>query len=81
MDGQSKTGKLRSPAIGTCRVQRKDDGIYVIDGNGAFEHINADRVTYERPPDNPKALHEDTTEQHDNAKNTEGPTYVVDGEY
>ena len=78
-DGQSKTGKLRSPAIGPYRVLRKDDKTYVIDRDGAIERVNADRVTYAPPPDNPKARQETTTEQHDNAKTTEGPTYVVDG--
>ena len=40
--GQSKTGKLRSPAIGPYRVLRKDDRTYVIDRDGATERINAD---------------------------------------
>ena len=43
-----------------------------------MERINADRFTYAPPPEDPKARHEATTEQHDIFKNTEGPTYVVD---
>ena len=73
-DGQSKTGKLRPPAIGPYRVLRKDDRTYVIDRDGAIERVNADLVTYAPPPDNPKARQETTTEQHDNAKTAEGPT-------
>ena len=75
-DGQSKTGKLRSPAIGPYRVLRKDDRTYVIDRDGATERINADRVTYAPPPENSTAPHEEVTGRHE--KNTEGPTYVVD---
>ena len=78
-DGKLKTGKLRSPAIGPYRALRKDDRTYVIDRDGAIERVNADRVTYASPPDNPKARQEATTEQHHNAKTTEGTTYVVDG--
>ena len=50
-NGQSKTGKLRSPALGPYRVLRKDDRTYVIDRDGATERINADRVTYAPPPE------------------------------
>ena len=55
---------------------RKDDRTYVIDRDGATERIKADRVTYAPPPENSTAPHEEATERH--AKNTEGPTYVVD---
>ena len=55
---------------------RKDDRAYVIDGDGAIELINADRVTYAPPPDNHTEPHEENTVRHE--KNTEGPTYVVD---
>ena len=75
-DGESKTGKLRSPAIGTYRMLRKDDRTYVIDCDGAAERINADRVTYAPPPENSTAPHEEATGRQE--KNTEGPTYVVD---
>ena len=78
-DGQLKTGKLRSPAIGPYRVLRKDDRTYAIDRDGAIGRVNADRVTYAPPPDNPKARQETTTEQHHNVKNTEGTKYSVDG--
>ena len=60
-DGQSKTGKLRSPAIGPYRVLRKDDRVYVIDSDGAIERINANRVIYAPPPEDPKDRHETTT--------------------
>ena len=75
-DGQSKTGKLRSPAIGPYRVLRKDDRTYVIDRDGATERINADRVTYAPPLENSTAPHEEATTRHE--KNTERRTYVVD---
>ena len=47
---------------------RKDDRTYVIDRDGAIEHINADRVTYTPPPGSSTASQE---------KNTKGPTFVV----
>ena len=75
-DGQSKTGKLRSSAIGPFRVLRKDDRTYVIDHDGASERINADRVTYSLPLENSTAPHKEATGRHE--KNKEGPTYVVD---
>ena len=75
-DGQSKTGILRSPAIGPYRVLRKNNRTYVIDRDGATERINADRVTYAPPPENSTEPHEEVTGSHE--KNTEGPTYVVD---
>ena len=50
-DGQSKTGKLPSPAIGPYRVLRKDDRTYVIDRDGAIERTNAGRVTSAPPPE------------------------------
>ena len=75
-DGQSKTRKLRSPAIEPYRVLRKDDRTYGIDLHGATERINADRVLYAPPPENSTAPHEEATGRHE--KNTEGPTYVVD---
>ena len=74
-DGQSKTGKLRSTAIGPYRVLRKDDRTYVIDRDGATERINADRVTYAPPSENSTAPHEEVTGRHE--MNMEGPTYVV----
>ena len=73
-DGKSKTGKLRSPAIGPYRVLRKDDRTYVIDRDRAIERINADRVTYAPSPEDPKDRHETATEQHDIDKTTEGPS-------
>ena len=75
-DGQSKTGKLRSPAIGPYRVLRKDDRTYVIDQDDVIERFNADRVTYAPPPENWTEPHEEAAGRHE--KNTEGTKYVVD---
>ena len=53
--------RVQTPALGPFHVIRKDERTYEIDRNGATERINADRVTYEPPPENAPTKDENDT--------------------
>ena len=73
-DGMLKTGKLGSPERGPFRVLKTDERTVVIRRNQDVERINADRITYEPPPENAPLPEAFAPISNDIDKNTERPT-------